>query len=159
MKKSTQAVECFSYSSLIPPPSSLHPVIRLAVGGAADEQQADGRVARVFQRVRRAARDEDGIARRNFARLSGDRHAPAPFEQVINLFGLDVVMPPDGRARGQHFLRQTTQLDLGRGAINERAYLRPVRRPDDGGLLTIDDDHNPRSLRVPFLIPAGTAPT
>jgi hypothetical protein len=139
--------------------SSFHQVILAAVGGAADEQQAQGRVARVFERVCRAARDEDGVARGNFARLPGDRHAPAPFEQVVHLFRLHMMMPPDGCARRQHFFRQTAQLDFGRGAIDERAYLRPVRRPDDGGLLAIDDDHNPLSLPFPFFVTAFLLPS
>jgi len=52
-----------------------------------------------------------------------------------------MMMACDGCARRQDLFGQAAQLDLGRGAINQRTNLRTVRRAYDGGMLAFDDEH------------------
>ena len=121
-------------------------MVFVAVGRAADEQDGHRRRARVFQRVRVAARDEDGVACCDLARVVAYGHASRPVQDVIDLFRLQVMMTPDGCARWQDLFGQAATLDCRRGAIHQGTNLRPVRSLDDGCAMAIYDDHVDRII-------------
>lgn len=128
-------------------------MILQAICRPADEQERHRFCARVLKRVRVAARDEHGIARRDLARFIADGHAPVAAENVIDLFGFEMMMPSDFCACGQDFFRKAATLDFRSCTINERAYLGAMRRLDDGGLPAIyhnhfNDSDTPHTLRV-----------
>src|SRR5205085_8367250 len=110
-------------------------MICAVVSGAADEQEHQRFCAGIGERVRSLARDEDSIARRDRAFFTADGHLSLTTEDVVNLFCHEMMMACDGCARRQDLFGQAAQLDLGRGAINQRTNLRTVRRAYDGGML------------------------
>jgi hypothetical protein len=91
--------------------------------------------------VDEAARDEDGVTSCHLSDFVADSHSPRAAQNVVNLFRLRVMMPPDGRACGQDFFGEAATLDVRRGAVYERANLRAVRCVDDGCLIAIDNYH------------------
>jgi hypothetical protein len=116
-------------------------MVFIAIGRAANEQDGHRRLTYILKRVRFPARDENGVACFNHADFPSNRHSSRAFQNVVNLFSLYVVMPPDGCADRQHFFSEAASFNARRGAINERANLRAVRGVDDGGALTVYHNH------------------
>lgn len=98
-------------------------VIFDGVSRAAHEQKNHRFSARVFERVHLSARNKNGVARFDRARLYADGHVSSAAQYVVDFFCFEMVMTPDLRADRQNFFGEAATLD-GRGsAINERANL------------------------------------
>lgn len=87
-------------------------VIFKAVSRPADEQNGHRRWPCVLQRVRVPARNENGITRLDHSRFAPDSHSSRALQDVVNLFCLKVMMPPDARTRGQNFFGETASFDV-----------------------------------------------
>ena len=116
-------------------------MIFIAVSRPADEQDSHWRLTDILKSVHCLARNENGVASFDHPDFTTDGHSSRSLQDVVNLFSLDVMMPPDGCAHRQYFFSETASFDVRRGAINQRADLRAVRSIDDGGALAIYDNH------------------
>ena len=113
-----------------------------AVSRTANQEQSHIFVSSVYKCMFVCSRDVNGIARFYFLRFVADGHFTFAFQDVINLFGLKMMMPPHGFANGQNFFCETAKLYVRCCSINQRADFRTMRRVKYFRVFTINYNHS-----------------